>query len=209
MKTTQMVKMDIPARLVPEEKVEFEKFDMSRYAGGSFNDHLRWNSLNYLGVLFMSASIALNMLTGFEALFLTLSIISGSLTGISLLINGIVLLCGGSQNISPLTKEIKGLNKPIALDELEKRTYLSNGNILYLTENGFRIKQRAGRVYTARFFMPARFFRKQILSETTWYNPKTDIYLKKQIFLKANTLGRSTETYYGSRHAFKQALDKL
>lgn len=209
MKTTQMARMDIPAKLVAQKKPALEIIDVSLSGDIGTSDQLRWNALNYAGLGFMASSIALNMLTGLEGLFLTLAIISGSLTGISILVNSILFMCIGHHSMRKIQGQMLNVAKPIEFNEFEKQTYMTNNQVSYLAKGGLRIKQKSTRTFLPHFFLPFRIFRKQLLSETTWYNPVHDIYLKKSIYVKANNLVRKTETYYGSRYEFKKAIDAI
>jgi hypothetical protein len=211
MQKSQMATIEMPKQLTPQGDVKKEMLRGVLVGGGDTNTHLKWNTLNYAGAVSTAAFIGLNIATGFEALFLTLSILAGVATAGSLFVNSIVFLCIGNRSLRKFNTELRELARPIENGELKWRTsnYDINGNPTYKTTQGFRIKQKTRKFIRPHFFLPLRIFRKQLISETTWYNPNSDVYLKKTIYLKANSMVRETETYVGSRYTFRKALESL
>lgn len=209
MKTTQLAKMEIPAQLVPQEDVQMETFDVSRYAGGGFVYHMKWNTYNYVGAGATASWFALDAITHLDFLFFPLLLITGLATMGSSVTAGLVILLGGKNNIKDVTSQLKSISKPIAVDEFAKTIYKQNGKEVYLTSKGLRIQQKSSRVSAWDFFLPFRFFKKRVYTETTWYNPATDVYLRKRVILKGNVLNRATETFYGPRYEFERALKAM
>lgn len=196
MKTTQMAKMEIPHQLVKQSTRKTSKGSQVSIVNLETRNLLKWNSLNYAGVVFSGSMAGLNAVTGIEALFLPLAVLSTAAVSISFLVSSILFLLVGREHFKDSMYRVHYKGRPIAS---KSESYTSV----------IRIKQRTKRLAPLYAFLPMRMFRKQLLSETTYYEPFSDVYEKESIYLTAQDICSTRVSHDGLRRQFQKSLDSI
>lgn len=210
MKETALVHMEVPAEArhieTSEESVNLtnSSYDMKT------STFLRWLSLNYIGAATTVATTVAGdpvYMAGSETGAYWLWGI-GIGVGVSTAISGIVQAIGvlSCKDIyRNIRKEVEEKAAPISADEWRKtnRYYGNDGSY------GMRIRNRTVKnaLYTA--FLPTRMFKKKLVSETVWYELRSDTFTRESHYLGFAHYTKEVEKFSGRRQTFKTALASL
>lgn len=196
MKTTRLTKIEVPHQLVKHANRKISKGSQNSIVNLETRNLLKWNSVNYTGAAFSGSMFALNIVTGIEALFLPLAVLSSTALAVSILVHSTLFLLIGKNHFADSMNRVRYKGRAIAGKSD------SYSGIL-------RIKQRTKRFASLYAFLPVRIFRKQLLSETTYYEPLSDVYTKESIYLTAQDICSIQVSHDGLRRQFRKSLETI
>jgi hypothetical protein len=214
MKETALVHMEVPeeARLIStsssKENLTLNTVDMKT------STFLTWISVNYVGAgTSVAAGIASDVIAGpaLDAFLVPTSITAGIVTGISMVIHGFVTALEADVR-NGIKREITSKAKPIAANEWKEalenqktRSYYSDS----APSGKIRIRNRSVKMPVLAAFMPWRMFRKTLISETVWYEPHKDNFIRESHYMSFRHCTKTVEEFSGRRKTFRTALESI
>jgi len=210
MKETALVHMEVPAEArhleTSEEIVNLtdSSYDMRT------STFLRWLSLNYIGAATTVGTLVTAdpvYLSGAETGAYWLFGI-GAAAGIGTAISGIVQAIGSFSDkdiYQNIRDEVAKKAKPISAEEWRESKSMSSYNKSY----GIRIRNRSVNNSLVTALLPARMFKKKLVSETVWYEPRTDTFTCESHYMGFAHYTKKIEKFAGRRQTFKTALASL
>lgn len=220
MKETVLAHMEVPheARRISGEPVSQVVNLTPSGPDMKTSTFLRWLSCNYIGAVASTAGIVTANTVMSETL-LGLSITGTIFVGVSVLAQGIGTLIAPKIHRN-IKKEVAKQAKPIEPDEWKNLAYMmkSTGDSRYSSyapgnssdaEKGIRIRHRGVKNASTTAFLPVRMFKKQMVSETVWYEPKKDSFYRETHYMGFANYTKVTEEFAGHRQSFKAALNSL
>lgn len=220
MKETVLAHMEVPeeARRISGEPVSKVVNLTTSTADMKTSTFLGWLSYNYIGTVASTAGlVATNYVT--SDTLMVLSITGAVFVGISNLAHGLASMIGPKIHRN-IKDEVEKQSKPITPDEWKSLSYMirANGDDNYYgysqgnssdSSRGIRIRHRGVKNARTTALLPVRMFKKQMISETVWYEPKKDSFYRETHYMGFTHYTKVTEEFAGRRQSFKAALNSL
>lgn len=220
MKETALVHMEVPeeARLIDETSEVLNLTDNG--VDMKTSTFLRWLSLNYVGT-------AVTFATGFAADIMAATIpvdgAENSMLGVTVTVGIITAISSAAHGIGLLMEkdiyrnvrwEVRKQAKQISPEEWRQvlGTEVKQTGYPYRNSNKngrIRIRNRSVRDATITAFLPTRIFKKKLVSETVWYEPREDNFIRESHYMGFAHYTKVTEKFAGRRKSFQAALDSL
>lgn len=203
MKESQIANMPIPERVYAISKKKQKRLSDGNLSNGDMA--VRTGTIGAItGIPSLAATILFPWLwaTPETGVFVLLPLTASVLIVLSSLVaKGIKVEYGDYFTEGSYMKKVR---TPISSEEWKK------SNLWYL--DGFsaiRIKQKIHSSYWAAFLNPRRLFSSVPIATTVFYDPRNDVYLKMKYSLGLFSYKRESESFGGTRYAFRQSLGKL